>query len=618
MPGSAERRAWTLAAAGVREITLCSTPMQRGAATLAREQLARILRDEFQTTLRTQPVDAVCDRPRIVVGHAPFHDTIKPLLTDLGVELSEDGNIREQGEQPYGDQGFLAHWLQRDGEYALVLLSNTDAGIRNALVTLSDRLYRDANGNTVADPFEGLHAPAFETRHLKTDAMYCGPFRAAFEYWDPTTPAGINAFADWLASFRITDFNLLAFVRGWGATWACGRFPSLTIPGHPNCRLDFYPKLIDRLHQWGIRVWGSDIYMASGYTMETSTCPQMLSPCADVSKRRPFRAGEDSFQDILTDPNAIACLSHPSAAQYYSDVVTDLLEHYPDLDGIDFHVGHTFPYKICRCARCRNFLGNRNAVYRCFARVYDTATAMRPDVQLKVAHKMFADATRTIVDHWEEFPNLQFFSWLRWAYALMDAGDLTDAPVTIGHEDAGGGLEANHDPKKTLRDIRDYYRDFEPWLVINADLTQKAKLASMSWEPALHREMEHMFFLYSQITWEPKLTWEQFALRYVIRSQRRLDAPLVEAYRLALELNNNMTHWGLMPGYFAAQSIIQSEDFLATREAQEKILELEASVSSLGIAEGQWPDPPAVYDLRWSLAKVLARMKAGRSLNLWH
>ena len=189
--------------------------------------------------------------------------------------------------------------MERPDGPALLLVSNTATGLRNAILTLCDRLYRDPEGNVVADPFDGPHLPAFDRRHIKTDALYCGPFNLPLEYWDPTTAGGVNAFADWVASFRVTDYELLAFARGWGLTYPSTRFPRLVNPKHPNSKYNFYPALIRRMHEWGLAVWAADIYMASGYSMETGTVPEMLSPVADASKVKPYVAGEGTFADVL-------------------------------------------------------------------------------------------------------------------------------------------------------------------------------------------------------------------------------------------------------------------------------------------------------------------------------
>jgi hypothetical protein len=437
------------------------------------------------------------------------------------------------------------------------------------------------------------------------------------EYWDPASAEGVHAFADWLASFRISDYDLLAFMRGWGTTYTSQRFPALVDPQHPNSTGDFYPRLIERLHAWGIRVWASDIYLASGYSMEVGMVPEMQSPCADKTKGRPFKAGEGSFHDILHAPHGMVCLSHPSAARFYSEVVDDLMAHYPDLDGLDFHIGHAFPNKICRCPQCKDLAGNRQAVYRCFARVYETATARRNDIRMKTAVKMFGDATRRVVEGWAEFPRLEFFCWLRWVGNLLI--ERTDALVTTGHEDGGGGLEANHDPKKTLDQIRDYFRDYEPWIHTYVHIARRAGLASLSWEPALQRELEHLFFFYSQLTWEPDLSWGELARRYVLRSERRRDERLSDAYRLALEANAAVTHWGLAP-YEAgiAQRVIQTQGLLETAYVQERVAALGEALAAMGLVSVAHEKPPVAHDLRLSLAKTWHRMKSGHVLGMWH
>lgn len=606
-----------IAEGGQRKVLLLLSSGAESPARLAAQRVCRVAKEEFGLRME------LCDSPvRLEAGDVlalcpPWDTRSTALLHEARLELREDGCLRVLSSSSHGDQGFVAIRLSVDCRDRLLLAANTETGLRNALLTFADRLYFDARGNVVVDPFDGIHVPAFEARHIKTDAMNCGPFRARLGYWDPTTPEGIHEFADWLASFRISDYDLLAFVRGWGASYPSECFPALVDPQHPNSRLDFYSQLIDRLHAWGIRTWASDIYLASGYSMEVGAVPEMLSPGADATKLRTFRAGEGAFHDILGDPEAIACLSHPAAAKFYAGVVDDLLDHYPNLDGLDFHIGHTFPRKICRCSRCRNLAGNREAVYRCFARVHEAAVARRGDIRMKTAVKMFGDATRSLVERWEEFPRLEFFCWLRWVGNLLI--EQTDAVVSLGHEDGGGGLEANHDPAKTLDQIRDYFRDYEPWIRTYVEIALRAGLSGLSWEPALHRELEHLFFFYSQLTWEPELSWSELAGRYVLRSERHRDSRLTEAYQLALEANAAVSHWGLAayePG--TAQRVVQTKELLETSYVRERVTALGQALSALGLTDLVHHTPPVAFDLRRSLVRTWQRMKAGEVLGQWH
>jgi hypothetical protein len=395
----------------------------------------------------------------------------------------------------------------------------------------------------------------------------------------------------------------------------------LADPQHPNSRLNFYPQLIDRLHAWNIGVWAGDVYIASGYTMEVGTVPEMRSPTVDAKKAKPFKAGEGTFAEILDDPTAAVCLMNPLAAQYYADIVDDLLELYPKLDGINFHTGHTFSsHKLCRCPLCRDIRGNREGVYRCFKRAYEAAVARRPDIRLKTGFKMFGDATRQVVDRWEEFPRLEFFLWLRYVSNFILEG--SDAPVTMSHEDGGGGLEAWYsDPKKTMAQIRDYYRDYEPWVGAYVQATRRAGLASFSWEPMLHRELEQMFFLYSQLTWEPDLSWAEFARRCVLRSERRVHDCLTGAYQLALEANAAAAHCAL-GGYEhyedeAAQNRLQA-GLLETTFVRERVAALGDALSTMGLLARTYQNPPVAFDLRRSLVQSWQRMKSGGTRGTRH
>jgi hypothetical protein len=194
-----------------------------------------------------------------------------------------------------------------------------------------------------------------------------------------------------------------------------------------------------------------------------------------------------------------------------------------------------------------------------------------------------------------------------------------DAPVTLGHEDGGGGLEANHDPAKTLDQIRDYFRDYEPWIQTYIRIARRAGLKGFSWEPALQRELEHLFFFTSQLTWEPNLSWGELARRYVLRSERRVDERLVEAYRLALEANAGVTHWGMAAYEMGtAQRVVQTQGLLETAYVRERVAALGEVLSALGLADVVHEKPPVAFDLKRSLVKAWKRMKAGQVLGQWH
>ena len=163
-----------------------------------------------------------------------------------------------------------------------------------------------------------------------------------FDYWNPTTVEGVHEFADWLASFRITDvlFRLS---------------PRPEMPAMPRMKA-----LIDRLHDWGIRVWAADLPIAA---------------IADRGK----------------------CLNSPEYWESRQALVREILQAYPSLDGLDFHIGHAFseePCSICTCPKCKDMPGNRAGVYHSFAKAYGAATAIKPGIRIRVPYKMFGDATR--------------------------------------------------------------------------------------------------------------------------------------------------------------------------------------------------------------------------------
>ena len=310
-------------------------------------------------------------------------------------------------------------------------------------------------------------------------------------------------------------------------------------------------------------------------------------------------------------------------------MVDDLLSRYPELDGIDFHIGHMFSdsaHKVCRCPKCRDLAGNREAIYRCFRSAYAAAVKRRPSIRIRVPVKMFGDATRRIEEHHDEFPRLEFFTWLRWVGQVVKTQ--VDAPVRIGHEDGGGGLEGFRyaDRNQTMADIRSFHRGWEAVIRTYISVALSANLAEISWEPAFQRELEQVYFAYSQLTWEPTISWAELARRYVLRSEHRLDPDLTKAYQLALETCAAVTHWGLIgygPGYaaFDRQTILQTDpqtgqlverSVLGDRpEVRDHLVALRNQLRSMGLLDQPFRGAPAAFDLRWSLVKTLEYLGAG-------
>jgi hypothetical protein len=137
----------------------------------------------------------------------------------------------------------------------------------------------------------------------------------------------------------------------------------------------------------------------------------------------------------------------------------------------------------------------------------------------------------------------------------------------------------------------------------------------------LHRELEQMFFLYSQLTWEPDLSWAEFARRCVLRSERRVHDCLTGAYQLALEANAAAAHCAL-GGYEhyedeAAQNRLQA-GLLETTFVRERVAALGDALSTMGLLARTYQNPPVAFDLRRSLVQSWQRMKSGGTRGTRH
>ncbi len=486
----------------------------------------------------------------------------------------------------YREQSFSVDTIARDNVHGLRLTAETELGLRNGLLTLCAGLYLNTTGDVVVNDFAGEHTPFFRERCVKTDTMRCAMFRLredqprVFDYWDPTTTEGVHEFADWLASFRITDTLFRLSSQPDGSTET------------------MMHTLIARLHEWDIRVWAADLPIAA---------------VADRGK----------------------CFNSPEYRESRQALVRAILQTYPSLDGLDFHIGHAFSADgctICTCPTCRDMPGNRAGVYRAFADAYHTATAIKPEIRIRVPYKMFGDATRDIVEHAQEFPNLELFTWLRWGplVKLEQPG----VPITAGHEDGGGGAEAGWWVEDmTWERIREHPRDYESILRHYVVVAKQLGLPSISWEPALQREIEQMYFCYSQLSWTPTIAWSDLARRFVIYSERRADEQLAQAYCQLLELDHEAHLWGVPaygPGYeqgvrqvivrpnITAGIMEEVPYYIHRADLQQRIKQFGESLQDLGLLDEDFQTPPPRFDLRWALVQAYRRFARDEVQQLQH
>jgi hypothetical protein len=139
--------------------------------------------------------------------------------------------------------------------------------------------------------------------------------------------------------------------------------------------------------------------------------------------------------------------------------------------------------------------------------------------------------------------------------------------------------------------------------------------------------LEQVYFFYSQLTWEPTLTWAELARRYVLRSERRMDERLTEAYRLALEASAAVTYWGLIewgPGYgqFVKETVLQTDVktgllgerayVLERSDVRERLSALRGALKAMDLLERKYEQPPVAFDLQWSLLKTLQWLEGGQ------
>ena len=95
---------------------------------------------------------------------------MRDLLASIARPPVIAGDLKRAGVQR--EQGFSVNTVETNGLHGLRLTAETEMGLRNGLLTLSDRLYRNSTGDMVVDSIDGEHVPFFQARCIKTDTMH--------------------------------------------------------------------------------------------------------------------------------------------------------------------------------------------------------------------------------------------------------------------------------------------------------------------------------------------------------------------------------------------------------------------------------------------------------------
>ena len=433
--------------------------------------------------------DKVHSSRQVLIGTPEGIPLVKKLLAEDAAYQDEVGNAQSNALLPaeLGEQGFIIHRTQQGDRQYLILTGHTPLGVLYAVNTLQDRLHLEA-GEVIVDGFGTrlmpiVNTPAFTNRSLQTavggpDFLGSGQYMREFGY-------DYQGFVDWLASHKINNILLHDTGFTWGICYDSKRFPELVNRDHPNVEKDYLGGIIKYGRKRGLTVFFAH---------------NMPDRCDFIVKARPELAGIN--KDGSPKPGTF-CLNKPEVLELWKAYWDETLTHYPDVEAIGCQFGEHLNAR-CQCdvCGCDKYFERQLAF---FDAMVDVAQSKNPPVKYWIWR---VPGAKQIIENKRDYPDLVDIDWR-----------LKFRPFMLGHETEGDWYLYHHhgnNPEFGIKQV--------------SMALQKQHLKGMQIRAVQFKEKDRMYQCYEEFTWNPKLSIEDYAHLYTIKTLRRKNKNVTKAY----------------------------------------------------------------------------------------
>ena len=302
---------------------------------------------------------------QILMGSPFSNSLLKEILREENILVTPKDKEIEKNKrllipEDLGRQGFVIYRTDYKGKKYLILSGNTQQGVFYAVTTFINRLYLRSK-NLIIDNFDSpstpiINLPAFKYRSVATNIG--GPDWLGHNQWEREWGHDYRGFIDWLASHKINNLNIWLFDLAFGIAYDSKKFPECVNRYHPNVKREFIKEMIKYAHKRYIEVFFF-IDFPDNWTAIIKAHPELVGKnidTKDIPSGKEWeeyqRSGEirgDSFRK-----NSWVCASNPKVMQFWKEYWNELLERYPDVDGIG---GQFCEHSNMRC-NCKNCTDN--------------------------------------------------------------------------------------------------------------------------------------------------------------------------------------------------------------------------------------------------------------------
>ena len=474
----------------------------------------------------------------VLIGTLRSNPIIEEILAEESVittkkEIEASGYVRKLSSEDLGPQGFVIYKPgKKDGPFSdsLVLTANTSTGLFYAVSTLVDRLHNE-DGRLIVDGLNTrlipvVNLPAFAHRSVFTglggpEWMGPGQYMKEFGY-------DYKAFIDWLSEHKFNNLLIHNFANlCWGINYESDRFPELINRFHPNVKQEFMGELIRYAHERHIEIFfGMDI--PDNWSGFINVYPDLAGANVDWEY---FPRGQDwdAFAEGTGDwrynwiehdasGNRIVhgekgrqvrrqaswvCLTQPRVKAFWRDYWTEVLDRYPEVDGIGGQFSEHL--NICNCERCSR-AGFFDLATEYFGTMEELARSRNPDLKLWL---WGVPGVRDIIKRKSEIPNLVLIDWgLSFQPFFLNQ----IVPKSDWYLCHGGGQILDFAIKRFCTTFN------------------RLGLKGVQIRGVEFKEGDRNYQSFEEFMWNPQLSLEDYAHHYTIKQLRKKDKKVTDAY----------------------------------------------------------------------------------------
>ncbi len=499
---------------------------------------------------------------QILIGSPLSNSLSKEILREKKIlVIPKDKEIEENKRllvpEDLGAQGFVIYQTNYKGKECLILSGGTSQGVFYAVITFINRLYFKGKNLIIENPDSSatpiINIPAFKYRSVGTNIG--GPDWLGHNQWMKEWNYDYKGFIDWLASHKINNLNIWTFDLAFGIAYNSKKFPECVNRHHPNVKKEFIRDMIKYAHRRYIKIFFF-IDFPDNWTAIIKAHPELAGKNVNPKKIPSGKEWEDyqkRGEGLCTGGEHFrtkfswVCASNLKTMRFWKDYWNELLDRYPEVDGIGGQFAEEFNMR-CNCKNCRDNFFQLQLKY--FEEMAKIGKRKNPDIKIWLYDSW---GTRDILKNKDKFPGLIRIDWGR-----------GPGPFMFRHYVPRGNWYLYH---RGFNEIGSEFGIRECAKIFNERGLEGYQIRGVH-----YKEMEQIYSAFEEFSWNPSLSIEDFARLYILRKLRRETKNLFQGY----------ASWINIQGY---KEILSYEKIgLKSKKDYQRRLEEEERTSQFSIA----------------------------------